>query len=268
MEHGSRRISDINGRKTAGVEPVSPGVRAWWVALNTMQDVMLIVLGFQLRKLQYLTDTVQPVGTKYLLLILFIAAGLLSYLAVGFFPDEWIRRPSMRMKIWYTACLCVFAFTLPSMILMTGIFYYVVFLKGRKPSRPPVPENLVETETHPHELVHLVNVIGSILGRIVWVLFSGVVFANLLIVLGMGFDHPSSMSALEQVFLVVFSLLSVVVVLSFVVLGFFPSRLLRRPNQWMRYWYGGWIGLLLFCIYALPVIISSIGMVRKTMGVD
>ena len=266
MEHGNRRISHINGSKTAVVEPVSPRVRALWVAFNAMQDVMLIALGFQLRKLQYLTDTVQPLGTKYLLLIFFIAAGLLSYLAVGFFPDEWIRRPSMRMKIWYTACLCVFLFTLPSMILMTGIFYYVVFLKGRKPSRPPLPENFVETETHPYKPVRLVNVIGSILGRIAWLLFSGVIFANLLIGLGMGFDHPSGMPVLELVFVVVFSLLLVVVVLSFVALGFFPSRLLRRPNQWMRYWYGGWIGVLMFCMYALPFVVAAVEMVRKAAG--
>ena len=269
MEHGGHRIRHINGRKTAIVEPVSPGVRAWWVTLNAIQVVLvLIILISQLRGLQNLVDAIRPLSIGYLLLILFIAVGLLSYLAVGFFPDEWIRRPSMRMKIWYTACLFVFSFTLPSMILMTGIFYYVVFLKGRQPSRSPAPENLVETETHPHKPVRPANVIAGLIVRIIWVQFSGVVFANLLIGLGMGFDHPSGLSTLELVFLVVFSLLSVVVVLSFVALGFFPSRLLRRPSKWMWYWYGGWIGLLLFRIYALPVIISSIGMVRKAMGVD
>lgn len=124
MEHVGRRIRHINGRKTTVVEPVSPSVRALWVTLNAIQvALVLIILISQLRGLQNLVDAIRPLSIGYLLLILFIAVGLLSYLAVGFFPDEWIRRPSMRMKIWYTACLFVFSFTLPSMILMTGIFY-------------------------------------------------------------------------------------------------------------------------------------------------
>ena len=41
--------------------------------------------------------------------------------------------------------------------------------------------------------------------------------------------------------------LTVCVPLSFAAIAFFPSERIRRPDKWMKYWYGGWICILLVC---------------------
>ena len=39
--------------------------------------------------------------------------------------------------------------------------------------------------------------------------------------------------------------------LSFAAIAFFPSERIRRPDKWMKYWYGGWICILLVCAILL-----------------
>ena len=41
--------------------------------------------------------------------------------------------------------------------------------------------------------------------------------------------------------------LTVCVPLSFAAIAFFPSERIQRPDKWMKYWYGGWICILLVC---------------------
>ena len=41
--------------------------------------------------------------------------------------------------------------------------------------------------------------------------------------------------------------LTVCGLLSFAAIAFFPSERIRRPDKWMKYWYGGWICILLVC---------------------
>ena len=45
--------------------------------------------------------------------------------------------------------------------------------------------------------------------------------------------------------------LTVCVPLSFAAIAFFPSERIRRPDKWMKYWYGGWICILLVCAILL-----------------
>lgn len=45
--------------------------------------------------------------------------------------------------------------------------------------------------------------------------------------------------------------LTVCVPLSVAAIAFFPSERIRRPDKWMKYWYGGWIYILLVCAILL-----------------
>ena len=37
----------------------------------------------------------------------------------------------------------------------------------------------------------------------------------------------------------------------FAAIAFFPSERIQWPDKWMKYWYGGWICILLVCVILL-----------------
>ena len=63
--------------------------------------------------------------------------------------------------------------------------------------------------------------------------------------------NVKSHTHIEVMVILLAMLLTVCVPLSFAAIAFFPSERIRRPDKWMKYWYGCWICILLVCAILL-----------------
>ena len=69
---------------------------------------------------------------------------LAAFIALGFFPTQWLRNPSERMRWWFCSCFFIFDFALSCILNKLGLlnhYFQAAFYQQKEnyaPSRPTI----------------------------------------------------------------------------------------------------------------------------------